>query len=340
MLCAYSPYVFIAGLVFNLARAVVVELASDFIVAKLAGRHYSARAANRAFGTSYKAASSANLRNEKSFQRVSYKASVMPNKLMDKWIIIFSILFIQGCTSYARLTYTFEKSGSVPEIYYDSGAEDIANKIEVVLSSSLDAVKKQQYADFKNVEAIKIYTFSSKERYSKFSGSTPKARGSAIKNEVYISPIIRKRINTLKSILTHELSHVHLRQYIGTWRYWTEVPGWFHEGLAVEVSGGGGAEKITDEEAIQAIKEGVHFVPREESNILGHKFAHDYGLKPQMYYRQSYLFVHYLIASNPESFKNAYLSLIEGEEFKDIWLSHYGKSIPQLWLEYLRNVKA
>ena len=83
MLCAYSPYVFIAGLVFNLARAVVVELASDFIVAKLAGRHYSARAANRAFGTSYKAASSANLRNEKSFQRVPYKASVITLGIAD-----------------------------------------------------------------------------------------------------------------------------------------------------------------------------------------------------------------------------------------------------------------
>ena len=265
---------------------------------------------------------------------------VMPNKLMKKWIVIFSIIFIQGCTSYARLTYTFEKNGSVPEIYYDSGAKDIASKIGIGLPSSIDTVKKHQYADFKNVEAIKIYSFSSKERYSRFSGSTPKARGSAIKNEVYISPIIRERIHTLKPILTHELSHVHLRQYIGTWRYWTEVPGWFHEGLAVEVSGGGGAEKVTDKQAILEIKTGKHFIPREESGIFGHKYASDYDLKPQMYYRQSYLFVHYLITSNPESFKSAYLSLIEGKKFKDVWSMHYGKSISQLWLEFLRNIQA
>ncbi len=259
---------------------------------------------------------------------------------MIKWIVIFSVLIVQGCTSYARLTYRFEKTGDIPEIYYDSGAEDIATKIAKILPISISTVKKHQYADFHDVNAIKVYTFSSKERYSSYSGSTPKARGSAITNEVYISPIIRGRIKTLDPILTHELSHVHLRQFIGTWRYWTEVPGWFHEGLAVEVSGGGGAEKVTDEEAISAIKSGKYFVPREESSIFGHKFAHDYGLKPQMYYRQSYLFVHYLITSNPEAFKKSYLALIYGEEFKEIWLSNYEKTISQLWESYLNNMRA
>ena len=261
-------------------------------------------------------------------------------KNMIKWIFIISVFLIQGCTNYARLTYTFENKGSAPKIYYDPEAEDIASTIEISLPSSISAVQKHQYVNFKDIDAIKVYAFSSKERYSRFSSSTPKARGSAIKNEVYISPIIRDRINTLQPILTHELSHVHLRQYIGTWRSWTEVPGWFHEGLAVEVSGGAGAEKITDEEATLAIKAGKHFVPREESNIFGHKFAHDYDLKPQMYYRQSYLFVHYLIMSSPESFKKSYLSLIEGEEFKDVWGAHYGKTISQLWLDFLQSVRA
>jgi len=265
---------------------------------------------------------------------------VMPKIIMNKWILFFSVLILQGCTSYARLTYTFEKTADVNEIFYDIGSEDIAVKISKILPSSISAVKKYQYVGFKNVSAIKVYVFSSKERYARFSSSTPKARGSAITNEVYISPIIRERIQTLKPILTHELSHVHLRQYIGTWRYWTEVPGWFHEGLAVAVSGGGGAEKVTDEQAIEAIKSGRYFVPREESSLLGHKFAHDYKLKPQMYYRQSYLFVNYLITTRPEAFKNSYLALINGEEFKKIWISYYGKSISQLWESYLKNVRA
>ena len=237
---------------------------------------------------------------------------------MNKFVFIILVLFLQGCSSYARLTYEFKQIEETPEIYYDSEAEDLASKISIMVPTSFAIVTKQQYIDFKDVKNLKIYVFSTKERYSNFSGTTPKARGSATTNEIYISPKIRERIETLDKILTHELSHVHLRQYIGTWRYWTDVPGWFHEGLAVEVSGGGGAEKVTSEQAIAAIKSGNYFKPREKSGLLGHKYASDYGLKPQMYYRQSNLFVHYLIIQNPDAFKNVYLALIKGAEFKDI----------------------
>lgn len=259
---------------------------------------------------------------------------------MNKAAILFLGIFLLGCSSaYARLTYNFEKMPSEPTIFYDSEAEKLALYVEERLLANISHVREHQYSEFKDLDALKVYIFSSKERYSKFSGSTPLSRGSAITDEIYISPIIRDRIDTLPGIVTHELSHVHLRQYVGTWRYWTEIPGWFHEGLAVEVSDGGGAEKVSDEDAIVAIRSGERFTPREKSSLLGHKFAHDYNLIPQLYYRQSNLFVRYLINQNPEAFKSAYLALIEGSEFSDIWISNYGKSIPQLWHEFLIHVQ-
>ncbi len=259
---------------------------------------------------------------------------------IDKSFLIFALFLFQGCSSYARITYEFEQSEETTSVFFDSEANDIAKQVSKSLPASISLVQKKQYLDFKDPEALKVYIFSSKERYSKFSGTSPKTRGSATNNEIYISPIIRVRINTLNQILVHELSHVHLRQHIGLWRSWTEVPGWFHEGLAVEVSGGGGAEKISDKKAIIAINSGKHFTPEEKSGLLGHKYAHDYGLKPQMYYRQSNLFVRYLINQNPKTFKNTYLALIKGAKFSDIWISNYGKSIPTLWLEYLSHVQA
>jgi hypothetical protein len=238
------------------------------------------------------------------------------------------------------MTYEFERIGESPIIFYDIEEKDIATQIVKSLPTDILIVTKNQFVEFKDIEVLKVYVFSTKERYSTFSGSTPKARGSAIENEIYISPIIKERIETLGKILTHELSHVHLRQYIGTWRYWTEVPGWFHEGLAVEVSGGGGAEKVSDVQAIAAIKSGKYFTPREESSLFGHKFASNFGLEPQMYYRQSGLFVRYLLDQNPEAFKKAYLALVNGTSFKDIWALSYGKPIPELWKEYLKYVQA
>ena len=259
---------------------------------------------------------------------------------MNKLILIISALYLQGCTSYAHITYEFAQLGEKPVILYDVEEKDIAMQVSKSLADDISIVEKRQFVAFKDIDALKVYIFSSKDRYSFFSGSTPKARASAIKNEVYISPIINERIETLEGILIHELSHVHLRQHIGTWRYWAEVPGWFHEGLAVEVSAGAGAEKVSGREAIAAIKMGKYFTPREESNLFGHKYASNYDLEHQMYYRQCGLFVRYLINQNPEAFKNSYLALIKGAEFKNIWVLYYGKSVPELWREYLEYVLA
>ena len=249
---------------------------------------------------------------------------------MNRLVLLITVLLLQGCSSYARLTYEFDELAGTPNIFYDQEAKNIANRANKSLPDGISSVVNKQYVAFKDLESVKVYIFSSKKRYSRFSGSTPKARGSATKNEIYISPMIKDRIETLDEIITHELSHVHLRQYIGTWRYWSEVPGWFHEGLAVEVSGGGGAEKVSDEQAISAIRSGKYFTPREESSLLGHKYASDYGLEHQMYYRQSYLFVRYLINQSPEAFEEVYLALIDGTSFKDVWVLKYGKSIPVL----------
>jgi hypothetical protein len=264
----------------------------------------------------------------------------MPKIIMKTILLILTLVLLQGCTSIARITYEFENKDRVPSILYDQEAEDIATKVEDTLDENIASVVNNLYQEFKDINAIKIYIFESKDRYSSFSGSTPRARGSAVKNEVYISPIIRERIETLDAIVIHELSHVHLRQYIGTWRYMTEVPGWFHEGLAVEVSGGGGAEKVSSTEALAAIKLGNHFVPREKSGLLGHKYASSYGLEPQMYYRQSNVFVRYLMDKDPDAFKKVYLSLIQGVSFKEVWALEYGKGVTELWQEFVEQIKA
>lgn len=258
-----------------------------------------------------------------------------------KYLLFLLLISLSGCSSYyARATYEFLKIDAQIPVYYEEGQEGLANQVANLIPESLRRVEDNLFTEFSQSEEIIIYVFSDPSRYAKFSGASSKTRGSATKHEVYISPIILERIETLKPILIHELAHVHLRQYIGTWRYWTEVPGWFHEGLAVEVSNGGGAEKITYDEAYESISNGKYFTPREKSGLLGHKFAHDYGMAPQLYYRQANLFVRFLITNNPSAFKNVYLKLLNGAKFDTVWQSYYGKSIPELWLEFIGGVKA
>ena len=61
----------------------------------------------------------------------------------------------------------------------------------------------------------------------------------------------------LPAILTHEMSHAHIQGWISPYAY-VRLPNWFKEGLAVAVSGGGGAEFVTETEARAAIERGEH----------------------------------------------------------------------------------
>lgn len=257
---------------------------------------------------------------------------------MFRVAILLLCVLVSGCsTLWARYAYTFKTIETVPRINYQGPVQDIAEKIADNLEGDMKHVIDFTGQPFKNADALEIFVFESKEKYAKYSSSSPKARGSATKNEIYISPIIRERIHTLGPIVRHELSHSHLRQYVGTLRYWIEIPGWFHEGIGVLVSNGGGAETVSEEEARQALRAGTFFVPRSKSSILGHKYASDYNMKPHLYYRQCANFVMYLRELSPKSFNSVYFDLINGHNFEVVWAKHYGKDMEKLWSEYLNK---
>jgi len=226
------------------------------------------------------------------------------------------------------------------QILYEPGAEDLAKLAADNFPVSLDRVEKQQYAPFKNSGAIKVYVFNDKARYAHFSHTSVLTRGSSTTDEVYLSARLRERIDTLPNILVHELSHVHLRQYTGTFRYIKDLPGWFLEGLAVSVSDGGGAENVTKEQAQAAIRRAVKFGPDDTGRIIGHKTAHNYGLEPQMYYRQTGLFVEYLKKTDPSAFEAALVDVLNGASFRDTWVKHYGRTLSELWLSYEKSIGA
>jgi len=186
----------------------------------------------------------------------------------------------------------------------------------------------------------KVYVFNHRESYSKFANASIESIGSATTDEIYLSPKNRENIGTFPKILAHELSHIHLRQHIGTWQYVTDIPGWFHEGIAVISSNGGGAEKISKKQAAQSLNRGHHFIPIEIGSIFGHESAHEYGLKPQMFYRQAELFVRYLQQSDSHAFKNSYIGIIKGEKFSEVWKKHYGMNVTELWNQFLNEIKA
>src|SRR5262249_16558625 len=81
--------------------------------------------------------------------------------------------------------------------------------------------------------------------------------GVTFAGRVNLSPALYSRQRQrLPAILTHELSHAHIQGWISTANL--RLPNWFKEGLAVMVSGGGGAEFVSEQEARAAIERGEH----------------------------------------------------------------------------------
>ena len=137
----------------------------------------------------------------------------------------------------------------------------------------------------------------------------------------------------------HELSHIHLRQYLGNWRYATDVPQWFHEGLATFVSGGAGAGRVSEEEAKKSIRSGSHLLPHNSGRYFKRKeTVGDLRYLTFAFYRQSMMFVTFLEKTDPIGFQNVIEAILAGSKFETVWEPKYGASVADLWATYTRNL--
>ncbi len=254
--------------------------------------------------------------------------------------LIAIVLIVSGIgyLAYPRVAYKFVAFDDAQQIMYEPGAEDLARLVAENMTSSLEKVRQAQYVPFNNPAAIKVYVFNDVDRYARFSRASSKTRGSSTTDEIYLSARLRDKIETLPGILTHELSHVHIRQYTGTWKYIKDIPGWFLEGMAVLVSSGAGAESVTAEEALQKLKTASSIVFEDRGRIIGHKTAHDYQLKPHMYYRLASLYVQYLHDVDPKAFEATYTQMLQQSSLHDAWSKHYAKPNIELWSTFVSSV--
>ncbi len=265
---------------------------------------------------------------------------------MRKALVVAAILLVVGCflayarLVYARLAYDFVTLPENSQILYEAGAEDLAKLAAAELALGMSKVERRQCLPFNSRQLIKIYIFNDRNHYANFSNAPAITWGSSTTDEIYLSEKLRERISTLPNILIHELSHVHIRQYVGTFKYIKDIPGWFLEGLAVSVSSGGGAGDITAEEAQTALENGNRFEPDDSGSIIGPKTAHNYGLEPKMYYRQAGLFVDYLQKTNPHAFEAALVGVLNGASFREVWPMHYGRTIADLWQSFEKSIRA
>ena len=268
-----------------------------------------------------------------------------------KYLLIISVTILisllQGCSlikigiAYGQSTENFIVHPKDSRVLYETGAEASADTIVSHIENSIAIVESMHYQKFS--KDIKIHVCASIETFESHT-TMKKSRGTTIGDKLFLSPKLFTQPKTVKSILTHELSHLHLAQKLGGITLYMNVPSWFQEGLATYVSSGGGAEKISVYDAVKALESQTFFIPDDTASIFDLKNATSYGFTEHysdpltaqhMYYRQSSMFVAYLKNSDNDSFNGLMKLILKGEKFKSAYSKKFDGNIKDSWNKFV-----
>lgn len=250
-------------------------------------------------------------------------------------LIVFLSITLASCGQIGaifRSTDHFTKFESDQRIHYETDALDIALQVAQNLGNGIKRVEEQQYGPFN--KAVPIYVCGTKENFAKFTGLNQKIKAAVFNGKIFLSATLREQPEQIPTLTTHELSHLHLIQQIGTTKYVRNIPSWFVEGLAVFVSNGGGAENVSEKDAARAILNGACFHPDSTGSILFPKTASSYHLKPHMFYQQSSMFVQYIKEYDPEKFKGFLQVIQNGAKFDRAFRASYGRDVDVYWAKF------
>jgi hypothetical protein len=247
----------------------------------------------------------------------------------------------EGITNYFNSTDHFMALPNDHRIKYEPGAEAFAGAVASVLPSAICQVESRHYAKFPG--DISIYVCNSPESFKKLTGRPVAAM--TYRKRIFLSPKLLTHPENVKLYVAHELSHLHLYQHVGDYAYLC-IPSWFAEGLAAYVSDGGGAEKVSDDEARDYILSGKHFQPFENAglrDLFVPRYASYWGIehrfKHHMFYRQCMLFIGFLQKENPGNFKNFLLDLENGTDFAEAFRSSFAGNPLTKWHEFKNQLR-
>ncbi len=230
-----------------------------------------------------------------------------------------------------------------PQVHYQDGASEHARTVAGILPTAIARVEAIHGRRFAYPVTVGVYV--SPEAFVAANGTgNPRAVGTTFLGHVILSPVLfsaqRQRI---PAILTHELSHAHLQSWISQLTF-IRLPNWFKEGLAVMVSGGGGAEGVSELQARDAIRRGDHIAIKSAGSLLNLaaiKFEQppeipNTSFRIQMAYRQAGLFVAFLHGTNPDGFARMMNAILDGHPLAGAVTTGYEADLHTLWLRFVQ----
>jgi hypothetical protein len=229
-----------------------------------------------------------------------------------------------------------------PQVHYEPGGAQYAHMVAALLPATIARVESIQGRPFAHPITVGVYV--SPGAFAAGNGlGHPRAAGVTFFGHVTLSPVLfsaqRQRI---PAILTHEMSHAHLQSWISAAAY-IHLPNWFKEGLAVMVSGGGGAEFVSEVAARDAIRRGDRIAIESEGsgrNLTSITFENPSetpsGSRVMMGYRQAGLFVTFLHDKDAAAFARMMAAVLDGRQFGDAVIAGYGTDVRTLWADFVQ----
>jgi hypothetical protein len=227
------------------------------------------------------------------------------------------------------------------QVHFESGAEDYARDVAALLPAAIAKIEAVHGRRFEHPVPVGVYTTPEAYAVANASGSAG-AVGVTAFGRVVLSPALNSpQHRRLRAILTHELSHAHLQGYISTYA-WVRLPNWFKEGLAVMVSGGGGAEFVDEQEARAAIERGETIAIEDAgsfNNLAEIRFERaparaTASHRTVMAYRQAGMFVSFLHDTDTPAFARMMNAILDGRPFVEALDTGYHQDVQSLWQKF------
>lgn len=230
------------------------------------------------------------------------------------------------------------------QVRYQPGAEDFARDVAALFPDAIARVEGGHGRRFARPVIVGVY--ATPEAYAAANGlDSTIPVGVTIFGRVNLSPkLFEPQHQRLRAILTHELSHAHIQGWIGGYAY-VSLPNWFKEGLAVMVSGGGGAELVSEAEARAAIQRGERLVIDDAGSLTkltDVRLAKEPENRPPWYpvvlaYREAGMFVNYLRESDRPAFGRMMKAILDDHPFREALAVGYDDNVQSLWQKFIKS---
>lgn len=235
----------------------------------------------------------------------------------------------------------FNKLATDDRILFKQDMDESAMLIQKVLNEKIREIEEVHGKPFS--KKVIVHICDTQNCFNSYTGMKGGILAAVTSNGLFLSPYLFAN-EEYSSWLAHELSHLHLFQQISIFTA-SFIPQWYHDGLATYASNGGGANRISREEALEYIQSGKHIIAKDKGAFFSTRWPLNYEApsdawpKPwyqqHMDYRQASLFYEFL---HPKGGTKLLRYLEKGDSFRQAFISTYGKNPEEMFSIYKNSL--